>query len=102
MGARCAALGGPHALRVTGPLPVGINSDLRWAVLPNNVLLVHPDKPWGSHLENPLQVVIEEVIEMGAEAIVRLQAQGLPEARACRCACRSAPSIATGLRSAGK
>jgi len=72
---------GPHALRVTGPLPVGINSDLRWAVLPNNVLLVRPDKPWGSHLENPLQVVIEEVIEMGAEAIVRLQAQGLPEAR---------------------
>ncbi|HMW55602.1 MAG TPA: ABC transporter ATP-binding protein [Accumulibacter sp.] len=72
---------GPHALRATGPLPAGIEGDLRWAILPSNVLLVRPDKPWGSHLENPLLVIVEEVIEMGTEAVVRLQPQGLSEAR---------------------
>ncbi len=72
---------GPHLLRVIGPLPVETGQVLRWAVLPSNVLLVRKDKPWGSHLENPLPAMVEEVIELGTEAIVWLRPEGLPETR---------------------
>jgi molybdate transport system ATP-binding protein len=70
---------GPHILRAIGPLPVASEQRLRWAVLPSNVLLVRKDKPWGSHLENPIPAIVEEVIELGAEAVVWLRPQGLAE-----------------------
>jgi molybdate transport system ATP-binding protein len=70
---------GPHALRIIGPLPVAPGQLLHWAVLPSNVLLVRKDKPWGSHLENPVPAVVEEVVELGTEAVVWLRPQGLSE-----------------------
>lgn len=72
---------GPHTLRALGQLPDGTGLALRWAVLPNNVQLARKDKPWGSHLENTVPAVVEEVIELGAEALVWLTPQGLPDAR---------------------
>jgi molybdate transport system ATP-binding protein len=70
---------GPHTLRMIVPLPVAPGQLLQWAVLPSNVLLVRKDKPWGSHLENPLPAVVEEVVELGTEAVVWLRPQGLSE-----------------------
>ena len=72
---------GPHILRTTGTLPVGIGQRLKFAVLPPNVLLVRHDKPWGSHLENPIPTIVEEVIELGGETLVWLRPEGLPETR---------------------
>lgn len=70
---------GPHTLHMAGHLPEGPSPVLRWAVLPTNVLLARNDKPWGSHLENPIPSVVEEVIELGAEAVVWLCPQGVPD-----------------------
>jgi molybdate transport system ATP-binding protein len=70
---------GPHTLRACAPLPD--RPTLRWAVLPSNVLLVRKDKPWGSHLENPVPAVVEEVTELGTEAVVWLRPQGLSDSR---------------------
>ena len=72
---------GPHTLRAAGDLPTGAGPELRWAVLPTNVLLALPGKPWGSHLENPLPALVEEVVELGTEAVVWLQPVGLPGTR---------------------
>jgi molybdate transport system ATP-binding protein len=72
---------GPHTLHAAGPAPPGTNARLKFAVLPQNVLLARSDKPLGSHLENPVPAVVKEVIEMGGETLVWLQPQGLPEAR---------------------
>lgn len=69
---------GQHTLRVAGHLPEGTSRMLRWAVLPTNVLLARDDKPWGSHLENPIPSVVEEVIELGAEAVVWVCPRGIP------------------------
>jgi molybdate transport system ATP-binding protein len=66
---------GPHDLEVADPLPV--EATLRWAVLPQNVLLVRPDKPRGSHLANFVPARVEEVVELGAESVVWLQPEGL-------------------------
>jgi molybdate transport system ATP-binding protein len=72
---------GPHMLRAAVTIPAGIDARLKFAVLPQNVLLARIDKPWGSHLENPVPAVVEEVIELGGETLVWLQPEGLPEAR---------------------
>lgn len=72
---------GAHRLRVHGPLPADAGPTLRWAVLPQNVLMIRPDKPWGSHLENAVPAGVEEVMELGAEAVVWLQPEGLADAR---------------------
>lgn len=76
---------GSHTLRVAAPLPAGADGSgegaLRWAVLPVNVLLSRPDKPGAELLENPLTATVEEVIELGAEALVWLRPEGLAEVR---------------------
>lgn len=72
---------GPHALRAAGSLPAGIGERLKFAVLPPNVLLVRSDKPWGGHLENPIPAIVEEVVELGGEALVWLRPDGLSQAR---------------------
>jgi molybdate transport system ATP-binding protein len=72
---------GPHALLAGGQPHESAAATLRWAVLPTNVLLARADKPWGSHLENPVPATIDEVLELGAEAIVWLRPQGLPHVR---------------------
>jgi molybdate transport system ATP-binding protein len=64
---------------VDGPPPAGTGPVLRWAVLPQNVLLVRPDKPRGSHLENAIPARVEEVMELGAEGVVWLRPQGLED-----------------------
>jgi molybdate transport system ATP-binding protein len=72
---------GPHALRVGDSLPGGAGDTVRWAVLPANVLLQRPDKPWGSHLENPIPVEVEELIELGSEVLAWLRPKGIPQSR---------------------
>lgn len=72
---------GPHTLRAAGALPPGIDGALKFAVLPQNVLLVRSDKPWGSHLENPVPAVVEEMIALGGDVVVWLRPEGVPEAR---------------------
>lgn len=52
-----------------------------WAILPTNVLLSRKGKPWGSHLENPVPAIVEEVTELGAEAVVWMRPEGLPDQR---------------------
>jgi molybdate transport system ATP-binding protein len=74
----CLLHWGPHALRVPCPdAPDGAR--IRWAVLPSNVLLARPDKPWESHLENPVPAQVLEVIELGGEAVVRVKVFGLDD-----------------------
>ncbi len=73
---------GPYMLRVAErPLPSGIDSRLKFAVLPHNVLLLRTDKPWSSHLENPIPAYVQEVIELGPETLVWLEPDGLPGTR---------------------
>jgi molybdate transport system ATP-binding protein len=72
---------GPHALQVAGPAPATGLATIRWAVLPSNVLLAHRDRPWGNHLENPVAAVVDEIVELGAEAVAWLRPDGLPDAR---------------------
>jgi molybdate transport system ATP-binding protein len=50
-------------------------------VLPENVLLIRPDKPLGPHLENLLAATIEETMALGTEAVVWLRPAGLPDVR---------------------
>ncbi len=40
--------------------------------------MVKENKPWGSHLENPIPVTITEVIALGGEIIIWLRPEGLP------------------------
>ena len=72
---------GPHCLQVAAATQVDPGPACQWAVLPQNVLLVRPDKPWGDRLENPVPATVDEVIELGAEVLVWLQPQGLPGAK---------------------
>lgn len=51
----------------------------RWAVLPQNALLVRPDRPEELRPENSLTAVVLELIVLGAEAVVWLQPQGLAD-----------------------
>lgn len=70
---------GPHALRLAdAALAPG---PLRWAILPGNVLLVRPDKPWDSHLENPLPARVLERIDLGGDVLVWLLPAGLEAVR---------------------
>jgi molybdate transport system ATP-binding protein len=70
---------GPHVLRLAeGAAPSG---PLRWAILPGNVLLVRPDKPWDSHLENPVAARVTERIDLGGDALVWLAPAGLEAVR---------------------
>ncbi len=68
---------GPHALR----LPMRLDGETHFAVLPENVLLIRPDKPLGPHLENRLTATVEETMVLGAEALVWLRPEGLPDVR---------------------
>lgn len=70
---------GPHRLRTLAEGAGG--SMVRWAVLPTDVVLARRDRPWGSHLENPVPAVVDEVIELGADVVVWLRPTGLPETR---------------------
>jgi molybdate transport system ATP-binding protein len=72
---------GPHVLRVGGLPAVPTAPTRRWAVLPQNVLLVRPDRPRGSHVENALPARVDEIVELGAESLVWLRPEGLAEVR---------------------
>jgi molybdate transport system ATP-binding protein len=71
---------GPHSLRLPRAAAL-VPGARRFAVLPENILLVRPDKPWDGHLENPLPATVAEIMELGAEALVWLVPDGLPDAR---------------------
>ncbi|WP_305042281.1 sulfate/molybdate ABC transporter ATP-binding protein [Geoalkalibacter sp.] len=72
---------GPHSLRTAGKLPLPAEGRMKFAVLPQNVLMVKIDKPWGSHLENPVPCTIEDVIALGGEILVWLRPAGMPSTR---------------------
>ena len=78
-GPRAVLRWGPHVLRVRHPGPA--SGAVRWAIAPGNVLLVRPDKPWSGHLENPVAATVAELIPLGAEALVWLVPEGLPDLR---------------------
>ncbi|MBI4740418.1 MAG: ABC transporter ATP-binding protein [Betaproteobacteria bacterium] len=70
---------GPHTLRANaGDTPSG---SVRWAIQSGDVLLVAPDKPWGGHLQNPVAARVSEVLELGMDALVWLEPEGLPATR---------------------
>ena len=71
---------GPHPLSAIAREPVAAGSLLRWAVLPTNVLLVRADKP-RQHLENLVAATVDEVVELGAEALVWLRPNGVAHSR---------------------
>ena len=72
---------GPHCLLVAGTAAASAAPARRWAVLPQNVLLVRPDRPEERLVENALGARVLEVMELGAEAVVWLQPGGLPDTR---------------------
>ena len=67
-------LWGPHRLRLAAPSAPG---DCRFAVLPQNVLLVRPDRPLGEHLDNVLDGRVRDVMLLGTEALVWIEPAGL-------------------------
>ncbi len=70
---------GPHPLAFgKGEFPPG---PCRFAILPQHVLLIRPDKPWGSHLENPLDGRIVDKLLLGPDAVVWIEPVGLPGER---------------------
>ena len=71
---------GPHTLRTAGKEFPPEGTTQGWAILPTIVLLSRKDKPWRSHLENPVPAV-DEVTELGAEAVVWMRPDGLPDQR---------------------
>lgn len=71
---------GPHCLHLPAPAKLR-EGPARFAVLPENVLFVRPDKPWDSQLENPLPATVTEIQELGKDALVWLAPDGLPGTR---------------------
>lgn len=70
---------GPHTLRVSDRGTSAQDGPVKFAILPQNVLLVKTDKPWGSHLDNPIPARVQEVITLGGEILVWLQPLGHSE-----------------------
>lgn len=67
---------GPHRLQLDGTAHA--QGEIRFAVLPQNVLLVRPDRPLGSHLENLLEGSVRETMRLGTDALVWIEPAGLP------------------------
>jgi len=70
---------GRHVLRIGPTAPLAAR--VRWAIQPANVMMVRPDKPWSSHLENPVPVRVADLIELGGDVLVWLEPAGLPAER---------------------
>lgn len=68
---------GPY--RLTLAAPAAISSPCEWTVLPTNVLLRRPDRPWGPHLENPLPSTVQSAVALGELALVWVTPDGLPD-----------------------
>lgn len=67
---------GPHTLQLDAA-PADLAGLSRFAVLPQNVLLVHADKPRGAHLENTVPVRVADMVTLGAETLLWLVPDGL-------------------------
>lgn len=70
---------GPHCLTVTSQAHA--SGSIRWGIQAANVLMVRNDKPWGDHLENPVQCRVIERIDLGGDVLVWLTPDGLPDDR---------------------
>jgi molybdate transport system ATP-binding protein len=70
---------GPHLLQVDGRPPAGHRT--QWAVLPTNVLLAHRDRETQPGDANALPAIVEEVVELGAQAVVWLLVEGVGASR---------------------
>lgn len=66
---------GPHRLQLAGTAKT--QGECRFVVLPQNVLLVRPDRPLGSHLENLLAGAVRETMRLGTDALVWIEPTGL-------------------------
>jgi molybdate transport system ATP-binding protein len=70
---------GPHALAIgRGETIAGA---CRFAILPHNVLLIRPDKPWSTQLENPVDATVADLLVLGSEALLWCEPAGLPGTR---------------------
>jgi molybdate transport system ATP-binding protein len=69
-------LWGPHRLHLAEARSA--QGDCRFAILPQNVLLVRPDRPLGNHLDNVLDGQVRSVMLLGTEALVWIEPAGLP------------------------
>lgn len=67
---------GPHRLHLTAAMSAP--GECRFAILPQNVLLVRPDKPLGAHLGNLLDGQVRDTMLLGTEALVWIEPAGLP------------------------
>ena len=69
---------GPHKLQISASALM-TSGKVKFAILPQNILLVKADKPWGSHLENPLPTIVKEVVALGNDVLVWLEIKGGPD-----------------------
>ena len=63
---------GGHDLQIAAT-DLTTTGNVKFAVLPQNILLVKSDKPWGSHLENPIPTQVIDVVALGGEVLVLLK-----------------------------
>ncbi len=80
-GLPCIVRWGPHRLRLSPAAAAGTGDAVTWAVLPANVMVVRPDRPVGTHLENLFGAVVVEVVALGQDVEVLLRPDGLEHER---------------------
>lgn len=69
---------GPHRLNIPADSRPR-RGKIKFAVLPQNPLLVKNDRPWGQHLENPVPALVREILTLGGEVLLWLQPAAMPE-----------------------
>jgi molybdate transport system ATP-binding protein len=72
---------GSQILQVRGIQPVATGDRVKFAILPQNVLLLKPDREWDNCPANRIPATVEELISLGSEALVLLRPHGVPAAR---------------------
>mgnify|MGYP001496450136 CR=1 FL=1 len=72
---------GANRLRSADPVPVWRDGDVRFAVLPQNVLLPAPGEEGAAGGQNEVAVTIVEIVALGGGAVVWLEPVGLPGER---------------------
>jgi len=69
---------GEHRLKISADISPACGK-VKFAVLPQNPLLVKSDRPWGSHLENPVSALVRDIVTLGGEVVLWLQPLNMPE-----------------------
>lgn len=71
---------GENTLKISAQtdIPAG---QVKFAILPQNLLLIKNDKPWGHHLENPVKAQVSDIVTLGGEIVIFMNPQGLANAQ---------------------